>query len=60
MTSYLLIWYLVHLAYAHASLASIVQISFCYLIFACFGCDVINHQKGGDCKENGPHPYLTK
>jgi hypothetical protein len=25
-----------------------------FLIFACFGCVVINHQKGGDCKENGP------
>jgi hypothetical protein len=23
------------------------------MIFACFGCVVINHQKGGDCKENG-------
>jgi hypothetical protein len=25
-----------------------------FVIFACFGCDVINHQKRGDCKENGP------
>jgi hypothetical protein len=25
-----------------------------FVIFACFGCVVINHQKGGDCKENGP------
>jgi hypothetical protein len=24
------------------------------IIFACFGCVVINHQKGEDCKENGP------
>jgi hypothetical protein len=24
------------------------------IIFACFGCVVINHQKGRDCKENGP------
>jgi hypothetical protein len=24
------------------------------VLFACFGCVVINHQKGGDCKENGP------
>jgi hypothetical protein len=24
------------------------------ILFACFGCVVINHQKGGDCKENGP------
>jgi hypothetical protein len=24
------------------------------VLFACFGCIVINHQKGGDCKENGP------
>ena len=22
-------------------------------IYACFDCVVINHQKGGDCKENG-------
>jgi hypothetical protein len=25
-----------------------------FVIFACFGCVVINHQKGGDCKEHGP------
>ena len=25
-----------------------------FVIFACFGCVVINHQKGGDYKENGP------
>jgi hypothetical protein len=25
-----------------------------FVIFACFGCVVINHQKVGDCKENGP------
>jgi hypothetical protein len=25
-----------------------------FIIFACFGCVVINHQKGGDFKENGP------
>jgi hypothetical protein len=24
------------------------------VLFASFGCVVINHQKGGDCKENGP------
>jgi hypothetical protein len=24
------------------------------VLFACFGCVVINHQKGGDCNENGP------
>jgi hypothetical protein len=24
-----------------------------FVIFACFGCVIINHQKGGDCKENG-------
>jgi hypothetical protein len=24
------------------------------VLFTCFGCVVINHQKGGDCKENGP------
>jgi Na+-driven multidrug efflux pump len=24
-----------------------------FVIFFCFGCVVINHQKGGDCKENG-------
>jgi hypothetical protein len=24
------------------------------VIFACFGCVVINNQKWGDCKENGP------
>jgi hypothetical protein len=24
------------------------------VLFACFGCVVINDQKGGDCKENGP------
>ena len=23
-------------------------------IYACFDCVVINHQKGGDCKKNGP------
>jgi hypothetical protein len=27
---------------------------FILVLFACFGCVVINHQKGGDCKENGP------
>jgi hypothetical protein len=25
-----------------------------FVLFACFGCVVINHQKGEDCKENGP------
>jgi hypothetical protein len=24
-----------------------------FVIFACFGCVVVNHQKGEDCKENG-------
>jgi hypothetical protein len=24
------------------------------VLFACFGSVFINHQKGGDCKENGP------
>ena len=28
------------------------------VLFACFGCVVINHQKGGDCKENGPRSIL--
>ena len=28
-------------------------IKFCK-IYACFDCVVINHQKGGDCKKNGP------
>jgi hypothetical protein len=23
-------------------------------IYTCFGCVVINHQKGGDCSEHGP------
>ena len=27
------------------------------VLFACFGCVVINHQKGGDCKENGPRAF---
>jgi hypothetical protein len=25
-----------------------------FVIFACFGCVVINYQKGGECKKNGP------
>jgi hypothetical protein len=29
-----------------------------FVIFACFGCVVINHQKWGDCKENGAQPIL--
>jgi hypothetical protein len=49
----MLIWYLIHLAYAHASIASRVHIYFCYLIVACFGRVVINYQKMGHCKENG-------
>jgi hypothetical protein len=28
-----------------------------YLIFAYFGCVVINHQKWGDCKKKGPDPF---
>jgi hypothetical protein len=31
-----------------------------FIIFACFGCVVINHQKGGDCKENGPRAIWLK
>jgi hypothetical protein len=31
-----------------------------FVIFACFGCVVINHQKGGDCKENGPQAIWLK
>jgi hypothetical protein len=46
MTTYLSIWYLIHLAYAHASIASRIHISFWYSIFANFVCVVINHQKG--------------
>jgi hypothetical protein len=31
------------------------------VLFDCFGCVVINHQKGGDCKENGPQSiWLNK
>jgi hypothetical protein len=54
MTIYIPIQYLIHLAYAHASILSRVHFSFCYLIFSCFGYVVIHHQKGGDCKENRP------
>jgi hypothetical protein len=32
-------------------LHSFIQI---LVLFTCFGYVVINHQKGGDCKENGP------
>ena len=28
------------------------------LVHAFYLCVVINHQKGGDCKENGPRPIL--
>jgi hypothetical protein len=35
-------------------LHNVIQIT---VLFACFGCVVINHQKGGDCKENGPGPF---
>jgi hypothetical protein len=31
-----------------------------FVIFACFGCVVINHQKRGDCKENGPRAIWLK
>jgi hypothetical protein len=31
-----------------------------FVIFACFGCVVINHQKGGDCKGNGPQAIWLK
>jgi hypothetical protein len=54
MATHLSIWYLIYLAYAHASVASRMHISFWYLIFACFGCVVINHKKWGECKENEP------
>jgi hypothetical protein len=57
MTSYLSIWYLIHLTYAYASIVSRLHISIWYLLFACFGCVVINRQKGRDCKENGPNPF---
>jgi hypothetical protein len=44
-----------HFGDKHASLQVdckfFIQMS---VLFACFGCVVINHQKGGDCKENGP------
>jgi hypothetical protein len=30
------------------------------VIFACFGCVVINHQKEGDYKENGPRAIWLK
>jgi hypothetical protein len=36
----------------HCILASRCKSNF--LLFACFGHVVINHQKGGACKENGP------
>jgi hypothetical protein len=51
------ICYLIHPAYAHASIASRVHVLVQYLIFSCFGCVVINHQKDGDCEENGPDPF---
>jgi hypothetical protein len=42
-------------------LASRLQISIeMFVIFVCFGCVVINHQKGGDCKENGPQAIWLK
>ena len=31
-----------------------------FVIFACFGCVIINHQKGGYCKENGPRAIWLK
>jgi hypothetical protein len=31
-----------------------------FVIFACFSCVVINHQKGRDCKENGPGAIWLK
>jgi hypothetical protein len=37
-----------------SSLHSFIQI---LVLFACFDCVVINHQKGGDCKKNGPGPF---
>jgi hypothetical protein len=31
-----------------------------FVIFSCFGCVVINHQKQVDCKENGPWVFWLK
>jgi hypothetical protein len=31
-----------------------------FVIFDCFGCVVINNQKGGDFKENGPRAVWLK
>ena len=38
-----------------ASVSGFQLVSICQFlqIYACFDCVVINHQKGGDCKENG-------
>ena len=42
----------------HCILASRQFLNFKILLFACFGRVVINHQKGGDYKENGPQAHL--
>jgi hypothetical protein len=35
--------------------ASVSDSNFCQFFqsYACFGCVIINHQKGGDCSEHG-------
>jgi hypothetical protein len=38
-------------------LASRLHIYMKYLLCLLVFCVVINHQKGGDCKENGPDPF---
>jgi hypothetical protein len=57
ITTYILIWYLIYLDYAHASVASRINIPFWYLIFACFGCVVINHPKGDIVRKIDPGPF---
>ena len=47
-----------NLALLHCILASRQFLNFTFLLFACFGRVVINHQKGGDCKENGSLAHL--
>jgi hypothetical protein len=53
----MLIWYLIHLAYAHASIASRVHIYFCFLIVACFGRVVINYQQWDIVRKMDPGPF---
>ena len=38
----------------HPSKCKWFNLSIFAKIYACFDCVVINHQKGGDCKEHGP------